>query len=444
MLAVAHHPHLQPPPVPLIAMAEEPGNNDIGKMSQQDMIQSFHRMEGTFFRRLVHDLGQDPTKMRWVLAFWLWLESDGHHDFVHRAYRMPGAVVLRVVEEALACLRCLAGEAPDMDSRASRLRCTNAFLSRPVGDVAYFADDERRAKVLEAVNYFYKNVSLIACVGNANTARAAQPRINNSPDCREPTPTVTMPSSPARRAPSRPVMTSRAPGRAAPPPANSRSAAPARVAPQRMTSFPPPGHREPQRVSSLPGQREPQMASSLTRHGAPQMASSFTDHGAPHMMTLFPGHGQPQMVSAPVHAAAPVMMTSAPVVHAAPQMMMTAPAVYAAPAPQMMAPDPAALQMVSYAAPPMMMVPPPAYAAPPMMITNSPDPAALQMTMSSSYQVAPPMLNPMASPWAPMEVQSTMPDDYRSPLPEDYRSLFVTFSKGHPVSRDDIFEFFNS
>ena len=44
-------------------------------------------------------------------------------------------------------------------------------------------------------------------------------------------------------------------------------------------------------------------------------------------------------------------------------------------------------------------------------------------------------LNPMASPWIPI---------MQSPLPDDYRSLFITFSKGYPISKEDIMEFFNS
>ncbi|WOL10204.1 hypothetical protein Cni_G18958 [Canna indica] len=43
------------------------------------------------------------------------------------------------------------------------------------------------------------------------------------------------------------------------------------------------------------------------------------------------------------------------------------------------------------------------------------------------------MLNPMARPWSP-EISQT---------PEDQRSMFITFSRGHPIPREDIMEFFN-
>ncbi|URD80586.1 hypothetical protein MUK42_03076 [Musa troglodytarum] len=44
------------------------------------------------------------------------------------------------------------------------------------------------------------------------------------------------------------------------------------------------------------------------------------------------------------------------------------------------------------------------------------------------------MLNPMAAPWSP-EINRS---------PDDLRSMFITFSRGHPVSRQDIVEFFNA
>ncbi|CAL9125230.1 unnamed protein product [Musa textilis] len=44
------------------------------------------------------------------------------------------------------------------------------------------------------------------------------------------------------------------------------------------------------------------------------------------------------------------------------------------------------------------------------------------------------MLNPMAAPWSP-EINRS---------PDDLRSMFITFSRGHPVSRQDIVEFFSA
>lgn len=42
------------------------------------------------------------------------------------------------------------------------------------------------------------------------------------------------------------------------------------------------------------------------------------------------------------------------------------------------------------------------------------------------------MLNPLARPWSPAT----------DPSPEDQRSMFITFSRGHPISREDILDFF--
>lgn len=43
-------------------------------------------------------------------------------------------------------------------------------------------------------------------------------------------------------------------------------------------------------------------------------------------------------------------------------------------------------------------------------------------------------LNPMAKPWSPEANQTS----------EDQRSMFITFSRGHPISREDIIEFFSA
>lgn len=67
-------------------------------------LMMFHTMERELFWRLVGEHGQQPGPMRWVIALWLWLESVGHHDFVRRVAVLPAPVVLRFVDEALACL----------------------------------------------------------------------------------------------------------------------------------------------------------------------------------------------------------------------------------------------------------------------------------------------------------------------------------------------------
>ncbi|KAG6500896.1 uncharacterized protein LOC121995150 [Zingiber officinale] len=58
---------------------------------------------------------------------------------------------------------------------------------------------------------------------------------------------------------------------------------------------------------------------------------------------------------------------------------------------------------------------------------------------ASAVQGAPsspaPPLNPMAKPWSPDQANQTA---------EDQRSMFITFSRGHPISREDIVEFFSA
>jgi hypothetical protein len=187
-------------------------------INKERLILGLHKLEGNFFPRLVHDLGRDPTNMRWLIAFWLWLESIDHHDFIRHAYAMPGPVVLRLVEEAVVCLSCLAGESQDgADSRLTSLPCTNAFLADPIDDVGYFV--EHRKKILKGVTYMYKSVCLVACIGNtdtrapagtSNTGGAAPPR-SSSPGNRA----DTLPMSSPGRSALAPLMIS-SPGRGAP------------------------------------------------------------------------------------------------------------------------------------------------------------------------------------------------------------------------------------
>jgi hypothetical protein len=237
----------------------------MASMTTMEKLLLFHKLESDLFHRLVHDLAQDPAAMRWVIALWLWLESAGHHNFIRRVAALPGPVVLRFVEEAVACLRCLANQcqaaataADAEDGRDRRLPCTNALLAEPIDDASYF---QGHREVLDGVTHQYKSVCLIVCnVSNCTTCMS-----NNT--------------------------------------------------------------------------------------GGVPVASP--------------------MVSSPIHTTSRV-----------------------APLP-----------------------------------------------MAASFP-----LNPMATPWMPM--QSSLPEipwiSMQSPLPDDYRSLFITFSKGYPIRKEDIMEFFDS
>ncbi|CAN6300140.1 unnamed protein product [Urochloa humidicola] len=150
----------------------------------------FHKLERDLFHRLVHDLAQDPATMQWVIALWLWLESAGHHNFIRRVAALPGPVVLRFVEEAIACLRCLTSSSQgattgDNNGRDRRLPCTNALLAVPIDDVGYF---HGRREVLDGVTHQYRSVCLTVCDVGSSTAiintsgvPAALPMVVSSP-----------------------------------------------------------------------------------------------------------------------------------------------------------------------------------------------------------------------------------------------------------------------
>jgi hypothetical protein len=59
-------------------------------------------------------------------------------------------------------------------------------------------------------------------------------------------------------------------------------------------------------------------------------------------------------------------------------------------------------------------------------------------------------LNAMAAPWCPIPIRAAAYEQPQpqqeaiSPIPEEFRSLFITFSRGYPISKEDIEEFFNA
>lgn len=147
----------------------------MASMTTMEKLLLFHKLESDLFHRLVHDLAQDPAAMRWVIALWLWLESVGHHNFIRRVAALPGPVVLRFVEEAVACLRCLAGQcqaatADVEDGRGKRLPCTNALLTEPIDDAGYF---QSHREILDGVTHYYRSVCLAVC--NVNNSTTCMP-----------------------------------------------------------------------------------------------------------------------------------------------------------------------------------------------------------------------------------------------------------------------------
>ncbi|CAL4923822.1 unnamed protein product [Urochloa decumbens] len=144
----------------------------MASLTTMEKLLLFHKLESDLFHRLVHDLAQDPATMQWVIALWLWLESAGHHNFIRRVAAFPGPVVLRFVEEAISCLRCLTSSSQGAligsdDGRNRGLPCTNALLAAPIDDVGYF---HGRREILDGVTHQYRSVCLAVCnVGSSTT-----------------------------------------------------------------------------------------------------------------------------------------------------------------------------------------------------------------------------------------------------------------------------------
>ncbi|KAF8728102.1 hypothetical protein HU200_018681 [Digitaria exilis] len=143
----------------------------MASLTTMEKLLLFHKLESDLFHRLVHDLAQDPVAMRWVIALWLWLESAGHHNFIRHVAALPGPVVLRLIDEAVACLRCLANPcqvtiAGVDDGRDRHLPCMNALMTKPIDDVGYF---QGRHEILEGVIHKYRSICLVVCDAGVST-----------------------------------------------------------------------------------------------------------------------------------------------------------------------------------------------------------------------------------------------------------------------------------
>jgi hypothetical protein len=142
--------------------------------------------------RVTH-LGRDPSNMRWVIVFWLWLESVGHHNFIRRAYAMPGPSCLGWSRRRPCASAASPARARTPPTAASRA-CSAPTPSCPIPSTrtTWATLSNHRKKILKGVTYMYKTVCLVACIGNAdtralagnsNTSGAALPRSSSPGNC---------------------------------------------------------------------------------------------------------------------------------------------------------------------------------------------------------------------------------------------------------------------
>ncbi|RWV87958.1 hypothetical protein GW17_00050000 [Ensete ventricosum] len=121
------------------------------------LMMLFHAEERDFYRRLVRQLGQNPERMKQVLALWLWFESIGHHEFIQRVSSLKGDdVILGFVSEAEACLCRLMGQ-PERTG-GDELLLTSSFMAKKI-DLRFF--ESHRDEAIKGVMHIFQNVCQI-------------------------------------------------------------------------------------------------------------------------------------------------------------------------------------------------------------------------------------------------------------------------------------------
>ncbi|WOK94533.1 hypothetical protein Cni_G03237 [Canna indica] len=72
-----------------------------------DAIRAYHSKERQLFSRLVFILGAEPSLAMKVIAFWLWLEENGHRDIIRRITCLDDGALLDVASAGKAFVESL-------------------------------------------------------------------------------------------------------------------------------------------------------------------------------------------------------------------------------------------------------------------------------------------------------------------------------------------------
>lgn len=140
---------------PIVAAAAAEMGGDVNP-SPLD-LHRFYRLEHEFYQKLVRQLGQDPDRMKWVMALWIWFESIGHHDFIKGVSDCTvEEKVFGLIDEAIVCLEHLVGRGNP--SRESELPLTRSLMTDPL-DLGFLIFN--RSSAASKVAHYYRKVATV-------------------------------------------------------------------------------------------------------------------------------------------------------------------------------------------------------------------------------------------------------------------------------------------
>uniref|UniRef100_A0A6V7QV13 Uncharacterized protein n=1 Tax=Ananas comosus var. bracteatus TaxID=296719 RepID=A0A6V7QV13_ANACO len=110
-----------------------------------NIAQLYHSEERQLFSRMVFTLGVDPSHSMKIIAFWLWLEENGHSDILRRINSFSDDMVLTVASVGQRFVEALYHDEP--------LPNPNDLSFEPTPTSVCF-----REKAFRGIDYFLNNV----------------------------------------------------------------------------------------------------------------------------------------------------------------------------------------------------------------------------------------------------------------------------------------------
>ncbi|XP_016549904.2 uncharacterized protein LOC107849886 [Capsicum annuum] len=128
-------------------------------VSDED-LKRFHTVDRRLYGKLINILGRDPTESMKAMAFLQWLERVARDSFfVMNLYDVPSPLLNEVMDEALRCLKC-AEEDHFTGNNSCEILLIPHMLKRNYFTLRYF--HEIRARVIRGVTYALKMICLRA------------------------------------------------------------------------------------------------------------------------------------------------------------------------------------------------------------------------------------------------------------------------------------------
>ncbi|CAA6660753.1 unnamed protein product [Spirodela intermedia] len=140
----------------------------------------FHRTEGEVFQR-VKLMERENIEARNVVALWMWLESMGFPNMVHRAKNASADVFRRLLFEAEAILDCLRQGNPRPSQNPTAISLTAEGIRDPITLRFFYANRDVAIRsivaVLDGVGRVIFNDDLVKAARDSDAGHKLEPSL---------------------------------------------------------------------------------------------------------------------------------------------------------------------------------------------------------------------------------------------------------------------------